>query len=276
MNYPLVSILVPCYNHEKYVEKLLNSIINDDYPNKEIIIINDGSTDNSDNIIKLWLEQNNTNLNIVYRYQKNKGICSTLNELIKLSQGQYLIPIASDDLLIPDLIFDRVKILQDNPNKLVLITDSKVIDANDNLIMESCILNYNLGDKNYFKTDEAILISTLLKPQISGPSILIDRSIYLKIGYYKENLCAEDWYFYQRAAAKKLILYQDIYCAFYRVHPKNTSGIHSKSELKLIKTIILTYWYNVNFMPTLKFKIIAIIELLKWICRYCKLKMVFK
>ena len=78
---PLVSIIIPCYNHEQYVNYALSSIIEDTYPNIEIVIINDGSTDNSDGIINEWISQHQAKISIKYKNRGNRGLCKTLNEL---------------------------------------------------------------------------------------------------------------------------------------------------------------------------------------------------
>lgn len=267
-DFPLVSVIVPCYNHERYVLNMLNMILEDDYPNKELIIIDDGSTDKTNHIISDWINIDRKSLVIKYKTRKNKGVCKTLNELIGLSNGKYILSIASDDLLIPGSITERVEILENNPDKMVLVSDSLVIDENDNIIMDSAIVDYNKGDKSSFNSEDGILLSTLIKPQISGPSLLINREIFNLIGLYKENLIAEDWYFYQRCAALNLIIFKDIIGAKYRVHSSNSSGIRIKRSSKMAWTIVLTYWYNWNFMPTLKYKIISIKELIKWFIRY--------
>jgi glycosyltransferase involved in cell wall biosynthesis len=251
---------------------MLNTILVDNYPNKEIIIIDDGSTDKSNHIITEWIKTNRSSLVIKYKTRKNKGVCGTLNELIRLSTGKYILPIASDDLLIPDSITNRIEILENNPDKMVLITDSLVIDENDNIIMDSTIVDYNKGDKLSFYSEEGILLSTLTKPQISGPSVLMKSEIFNLIGEYKENLIAEDWYFYQRCAALKLIVFKDIICSKYRVHSNNSSGIRIKRSSKMAWTIVLTYWYNWNFMPSNKYKIVSIKEMLKWFVRYITYK----
>lgn len=267
-NTPLVSIIVASYNHEKYVLNMLETVLQDDYPNKELIIINDGSSDKSDDIITKWVESHKQTLKIVYKFRENRGVCSTLNELIDLSRGKYLLPLPSDDLLVPGSIFERVAILENNPHKMLLITDSLVIDENDKVIMDSSIVDYNKGDKSKFLTDDSILLSTLISPQISGPNIVINREIYEIVGRSKENLIAEDWYFYQRVAARHLMIFKDIICGKYRVHSQNSSGVAIKGSTKMAWTIVLTYWYNWRIMPTFKYKIIALKELIKWFIRY--------
>ena len=256
-NLPLVSIIVPSYNHEKYILNTFSTILEDDYPNKELIIIDDGSSDKSNDIITKWIENNQETLKIVYKSRENRGVCSTFNELVDLSNGKYLIPLPSDDLLVPGTIFERVAILENNPQKMVIVTDSSVIDENDKVTMNSSIVDYNKGDKSKFFTDEGILLSTLISPQISGPTIIINRDIFNIVGRYRENLIAEDWYFYQRAAAHNLIIFKDIICSKYRVHSRNSSGVTMKKSTKMAWTIVLTYWYNWRIMPALKYKIIA-------------------
>ena len=273
-NLPLVSIIVPSYNHEKYVLDMLSTILQDDYPNKELIIIDDGSKDKSHDIITKWIDNNHEVLKVVYKSRENRGVCSTFNELVDLSNGKYLIPLPSDDMLVPGSIFERVTVLENNPHKMVIVTDSSVIDENDKVTMDSSIVDYNKGDKSKFLTDDGILLSTLISPQISGPTIIINRDIFNIVGRYKENLIAEDWYFYQRAAAQNLMIFKDSICSKYRVHSRNSSGATMKKSTKMAWTIVLTYWYNWRIMPTLKYKIIALKELAKWLTRYLYYKIV--
>ena len=100
---PLVSILIPLYNHEKFVIDCLDSIKNEGYPSLEIIIVDDGSTDDSLIIASNWLKSNDKHfINSRIHSQENQGVVKTLNALISLSRGEYCLPIASDDILIPN------------------------------------------------------------------------------------------------------------------------------------------------------------------------------
>jgi len=264
--------LIPYYKHEKFVVETLNSVVEDDYPNKEIVIIDDGSEDNFVKIISKWQAENEHKINVRFLSRPNKGICKTLNELLDLSKGRYIVIVASDDMLIPGSIGTRVEILNSRPDKLVLVSDAQVINENGNFRMDSSITDYNSGNKNLLKTDHGILLSTLVRPQISGPTVMIDRRVFDIIGRYRENLIAEDWYFYQRAAAKGLILFKDLLSGKYRVHASNNSGSNMEKSAKMARTIALTYWYNLIIMPTFKFRLIALTESLKWSLRYLKYK----
>ena len=95
MNKYKFSIIVPVYNVENYVDKCIKSILNQTYKNYEVIIINDGSTDNSLNIINKY--KNNKKIKIIT--QKNKGLSNARNNGMKMATGDYLLFIDSDDYI---------------------------------------------------------------------------------------------------------------------------------------------------------------------------------
>jgi alpha-1,3-rhamnosyltransferase len=251
---PLVSILIPCYNHKKYVVECLDSVLADSYFPKEIIIIDDGSIDKSVEIIKDWIVSNSEKVPIKFRHRENKGLTVTLNELIELSNGKYLIPLASDDCLINNTLSQRVNILEENNSKLVLISDARVINSDGLPIFESMISDFHKKDKNKYFTDNDLLDEVLFNFAISGPVLMINRSIYGLIGKYPEKLKAEDLYFYIKSASLKKILFWDRKVSNYRIHTTNTSGTNPA----LTRTVVLTYLKTINIVPTFhrKYKII--------------------
>ena len=91
-----ISIIIPVYNTEKYVEKSINSILNQSYKNIELIIINDGSTDNSEKIIKRIIRDNK---NIKYKKIKNSGVAHARNEGLRIATGKYVGFVDSDDFV---------------------------------------------------------------------------------------------------------------------------------------------------------------------------------
>src|ERR1043166_5503467 len=123
--FPLVSVLIPCYTHAHYVVETLDSIVADDYPVKELVIINDGSRDNSDQVIRNWILSHDHLINIRYHARENLGICKTLNELVQMAKGAYLVFIASDDVLIPGSIKPRVEFLMQQRGKMVVVADAE-------------------------------------------------------------------------------------------------------------------------------------------------------
>jgi alpha-1,3-rhamnosyltransferase len=271
-----ISIIIPCYNHEKFVERTLNSVIADTYPYKEIIIINDGSPDNSDAKIRNWILKNSDKIAISYLSRENKGICVTLNEMTLMAKGKYILPLASDDCLYGNTIASRIQILEENPKKTVLLNDAFVVDESDTIIMESSATDYWKADKRKYMTDEGLIYECIRGPKIGGPIIMYNRSILDEIGMHPEDLRIEDWYFYQRAACVKRMVYVDFKVALYRVHGDNFSGAEMKHAAKIVTYILKVLRINFWFYPGVKYKLFAIRMYFSYLAWYVKIKLKIK
>ncbi len=108
MNNIAVSIIIPVYNTEQYLKQCLDSIINQTFQDIEIIVVNDGSTDNSSNIIKEYQQKDKRIVSIIF--SEHKGVSDAKNEGIKIAKGKYITFVDSDDWVTKDYI----KILYDN------------------------------------------------------------------------------------------------------------------------------------------------------------------
>lgn len=269
----LVSIIIPCYNHDKFIERTLNSVVADAYPDKEIIIINDGSTDESDVRIQAWIAGSEYKGSVTYINRFNKGICATMNEMIDLARGKYILSLASDDCLYGNTIAKRVGILEGRPDKSVLLNDAYVIDENDTIIMQSSSTDYWKAKKEMYLTDDDILKSCIKAPRIAGPVILYRKDIFKEIGKFPEDLGFEDWYFYQRAACLRLILFVDFKVALYRVHGGNFSGVNSPHGLKIAEATLKVYRLNFWVYPGLKYKLLGLACYFRVLIWYFKLKL---
>lgn len=119
-----VSIIIPCYNGEKYIDCCMQSIFQQDYPKIEIIVVDDGSKDNSKKIIELWEKKFQT-IGIEYKWisQKNGGPGSAINTGLKYVTGEYLSLLDIDDEYRENAISDRVKYLDEHKEVDVVRTD---------------------------------------------------------------------------------------------------------------------------------------------------------
>ena len=127
-----VSIVVPVYNASKYLEECLNSIINQTYSDIEIVLIDDGSTDNSGNICDAY-EKNDNRIKVYH--QKNSGVSSARNNGIKESRGEYVCFVDSDDVVHPDYI-------------------KKLVENLDNDVLSICQIENFYGKAIFFKNDD--------------------------------------------------------------------------------------------------------------------------
>lgn len=228
---PLISVLIPYYNHNRYVVSTLNSVIEDTYPNKEIVIIDDGSTEMDSSNLLDWIENNKENIKIIYKKRENKGITKTLNELIALSSGQYIAVIASDDYFVNNTFAKRVEFLQKHPNKLMLVSDAIVVDDDDSILFNSAMFEQRGALKKRYLSDAGIKKEIIKRWSIVGPTSFIDRRLFDTVGFYDESLMIEDWDFYLRVVAKNLLIFFDEKVAAYRWHATNLSR-NKESEYK--------------------------------------------
>ncbi|MCD6061882.1 MAG: glycosyl transferase family 2, partial [Moraxellaceae bacterium] len=113
---PLVSVALPCYNHERYVQQCIQSIIDQDYPNLELILIDDGSRDGSVEKMRAMLPACEARFTrFEFRARPNVGLAATLNEMLEWCQGEYFSAVASDDAMLPHKTRLEVDYLQRHP-----------------------------------------------------------------------------------------------------------------------------------------------------------------
>lgn len=127
-NNPLVSIITPCYNGESYISTYLDSILNQTYPNIELILINDGSTDKTSIIINSYRNKfNEKGYKLILIEQENKGQSEAINQGLKIFKGEYLTWPDSDDYLSNDAIETKVKALEENPEYGLCICKTQMV-----------------------------------------------------------------------------------------------------------------------------------------------------
>ena len=132
---PLVTIAIPCYNHEQYVQDSIQSIIDQSYSNIELIIIDDGSKDNSVlKIQELISICTNRFSRFEFRYRENKGLCNTLNEALKWANGEYFCTLASDDMIQPEKIELQIQALREYPEAIACFGGVNIIDKHNKII----------------------------------------------------------------------------------------------------------------------------------------------
>lgn len=129
---PLVSIITPCYNGEKCVARLIESVLNQTYGNIEFIVVNDGSTDNSESVILSYKEQFETKgYQYKYIWQENQGLGGAINRGLKEISGEYLCWADADDYLEFNSIERRVSFLLDHPEYAIVTSNAYVRGSDD-------------------------------------------------------------------------------------------------------------------------------------------------
>ena len=128
----LVSIISPCYNGESYINRFLDSLLAQTYDKIELIIINDGSTDNTEEIIKSYeVKFTSRGYLFKYIYQDNAGQSEAINKALPIFQGEYMTWVDSDDFLPPDAIKVKVAYLENHLNVGLVVSRVQVVSENN-------------------------------------------------------------------------------------------------------------------------------------------------
>ena len=268
----LVSIVVPSYNHSQYINECIESIFNQSYTNFELIVIDDGSKDNSVEILK--------KLKLKYDFKliakKNEGLSKSLNIGFKdHSNGYYLTFCASDDYWHKDKLKKQVAFLEDNQDYQMVFTKAYSVDHNSNTLENRTLeINKGLLGGDIFKE----IILQKIHPPVN---YLFRSSIIKKLGFYDEEIWAEDFDMNLRISEHNKIGFIDQFLFFYRQPEYNknlnfkTIYSHRKSIEKFkhsryYKTAIKKWHYKcfLWYAPYKKGKKIAFIGMVKNIDKF--------
>jgi glycosyltransferase involved in cell wall biosynthesis len=214
---PLVTIVIPVFNGEKYLASSIKSVLNQSYNNIELIIVNDGSTDGSEKIIK--------NCNCKYFFQKNNGQSSALNLGWKNASGSILGYLSCDDILESNCV---EKILKEfNDEYSIIYPNYKLIDHNGEFIN-----NIDLG-----KFSKKLLCEDLIC--FPGPGAFFKKEVFISLNGWDEELTqVPDFDFWIRASNAYEFKKIDKYLAFFRVHEKSGSfkpiNINKSEEILIV------------------------------------------
>lgn len=239
MNNPLVSIIVPCYNHEKYIEDSIEGILGQDYDNIEVLIGDDCSCDKSFDLIlqnKEKLEKRFKNV-ITIRNENNVGVTKNLNNLIKKSKGEYIKIIASDDILMPSAISKFVQFSIEK-NALVTISNGKAIDEDSTI--DNIIEIEKIYQDSPCLNSENLLLDLFEINNISAPCAFVNKSVFDNFGLYDEDFLIEDYEFWLRIASsrKDVFRFLDEELIYYRKSKNSMTSLENNSRLENRKIVL--------------------------------------
>lgn len=217
---PHISVVMPVFNVEKFIKEALNSILEQTYTNFELIAINDGSPDNSLQILKQYAKADER---IRVISQDNQGLVATLNHGISLARGEYIARMDPDDVSFPRRFEQQVEILDTKPEVVLVAGGFEVIDEDSEFLYRE-VLPVDSDD---------IKRSMLLRNPIAHGSVMFRKSTFEKIGQYSDS-CGpmEDFYLWTQMA--RLGDIEAVEPAIYRWRV-NQAGITSTMSKKVIE-----------------------------------------
>lgn len=221
----LVSVIMPVYNSERYVGEAIDSFINQTWTNKELIIINDCSTDSSRDVIKMY---NDPRITIIDN-ESNRGVAFSRNRALRVARGEYITLLDSDDMMHPKKIQKEVEYLQNNQYDVVF-TDTTLIDQHGKPIQNT----------NSEYVSSSLFLPMMLFRNVITPApatCLYKRKCFINNQYNEDLRHAEDYELNLKLAFTHRFGYISEPLYYYRRHTNNLSNQHNthlKNELNII------------------------------------------
>jgi glycosyltransferase involved in cell wall biosynthesis len=228
---PEVSVIVPTYNYAHFIGDCLDSIFSQTYKDFEVIVVDDGSTDDTAQVLKKYRGE------IHYIHQENRGLPAARNTGIRAAQGEYLAFLDSDDLWLPDKLDEQIRVLRNDADMGIIFSDASAFDEKG-VIRESILKEENTCTGFCFQR-------LFMGNYLVMPTVMIRTRCLEKGGLFDESLTAvEDYDLWLRISIYYKIGFVAKVLAKYRVHPSNMSRDFFRlmeNEIKVIQKIIEQY-----------------------------------
>jgi glycosyltransferase involved in cell wall biosynthesis len=239
MNMPRVSVVIPLFDLKQYVGEAIDSVLQQTYPNIEIIVVDDGSTDNPETVLSDYRDH------IKLITQENKGLASARNTGIRNSEGEYLVFLDADDYISPEKIEVEVEVLEKHSATGWVYENSLAFDEDGQFIRR---IPQDFLLPNEDPPQGMVFQRLILTNFMTVNSVMIRKTTLLAVGTFDESLRGgfEDWDLWLRISPKNEVRYIDEDLAFVRIRTGSLSSQINAipfllAKLRVIKKICQQY-----------------------------------
>jgi len=207
----MVTVVIPSYNHGKFVAAAVQSILNQTYKNIELLVFDDGSQDDSREILQVLAEKHG----FYFEPQENMGLTKTLNKALKRARGKYFCMLSSDDIVFPDKLEKQVLFMEKRPDVGLCGGSAIIVDEGG-----VCDEKQNVFPYSESEFDDVFLMRKKLPHSVT---MIARADVLREIGGYDTEIALEDIDVWLRVsyAGYKIVCLNDVF-AYYRKHPENT------------------------------------------------------
>lgn len=203
---PLISVIIPCYNHAHYLQDAFESIYSQGYSNIEVVVVDDGSTDNTKEVTQ-------KNAGVKYVYQNNKGLSAARNTGIKNSEGSILIFLDADDWLLPGAISTNLGFLKEHTGCAFVSGGYRLVFMDSGTTTDT---TYEVHDDHYIHFLESNYIGM-------HAAVMYQRWVFDEFDFEETLRSCEDYDLYLRISKKYAVFHHNKIIAAYRMHGSNMS-----------------------------------------------------
>lgn len=212
---PTVSVCVTSYNHASYLPQTLDSVLHQDYPDFEIIVADDGSTDDSLKLLAEYQQRYPEKIRCLWHpAHQNRGISATFNLAAHHAQGEYIAWLGSDDIWLPQKLSRQVAFLSSQPEMGMVYSPAFILDRAGRQYPQ-----FTIGGEQYEDVWRRLLVSNF----ICASTVLIRRACLDAVGLLDEALVYSDWELWIRIAAQYRVGVVAEPLVLYRIHGHNIS-----------------------------------------------------
>ncbi len=238
MNEPLVSVICLSYNHERFVEEAIRSVINQTFKNIEIIVLDDASNDSSQEVIrKLVVEFPAIQFLPI---EKNVGNCRAFNLAFALSKGDFIIDFATDDIMMPERIAKQIDQFQSLPHDVgVVFADANYVNEEGKFLRQHYDYLFRKGLLKEVPQGD-VYAKILSRYFIASPTMMVRRVVFDKMGGYDEDLAYEDFDFWVRSSRSfKYFFLNESLTKIRRVGNSMSTGWYKLGDKQLHSTYLV-------------------------------------
>ena len=230
---PKISLIMSVYNGEDYLKEAIDSVINQTFPEWELIVINDCSTDSTAEILKHY-ETLDSRIK-VHTNEVNLRLPSSLNKALTLAKGKYIARMDADDICMPNRLKMQYDFMENNPS--VALSSCRFMTIKNGVISSG-----GCGGKNDSESIKALLLVT---NPILHPGIIAKAEVIKSLGYDKNFTCTEDMELWTRfiLAGHKIEILSE-YLMIYRLHDKQITGTTLEKQHKEVILVQKNYFSN--------------------------------
>jgi len=212
---PKVSVCIPSYNCGAFIGKTIQSVLDQTHQDFEIIVVDDCSTDNSEEVVKSFKDQRIR----FFRNEKNLGMVPNTNKALKLANGEFVGVLHPDDYYAPEMIETALKAFDENPDVGFTYSSYVVVDEDDKIVTKAKLCGYN----KTFKSREGFR-KLALRNYAPPSAVLFRRKCYEDVGPFDEEFpYPNDWNMWLRISLKYDSACLSDYLCYYRMHRKSVS-----------------------------------------------------
>ena len=227
MRQPLVTVIIPSFNHRQYIESSINSVLQQTYPAIELIVIDDGSTDGSPEVIEALSQRHG----FAFYQHANRGVCATLNRALEFARGEFIVNFGSDDIMLPDRIERQTAYMLEQPQVGCIGARTHLIDSAGKTIK----MARPRSKVKHYQFDELLRKADA----VGTPTAMYRHAAIVQAGGFDTRISLEDFQISLNIAAAGYrvdILPFAVTC--YRLHGNNYSNSyrrHFRNDLLLLR-----------------------------------------